>query len=75
MLGTYVMNFISGHYDISQQINSKNLRSVVFRNCKNNKLAETICLYLKNKPFGYFMHDVATIKVNFENWIVQIDYG
>jgi hypothetical protein len=57
------------------KINSKNLRSVVFRNCKNNKLAETICLYLKNKPFDYFMHDVATIKVNFENWIVQIDYG
>jgi len=56
------------------KVNYKNLRSVVFKSCKNNKLAETICLYLKNKPFVHFGYDTAVIKINFENWIVQSDY-
>jgi hypothetical protein len=56
------------------KVNYKNLRSVVFKNCKNNKLAETICFYLKNKPFRHFGYDTTIVRVDFESLTVQFGY-
>jgi hypothetical protein len=57
-----------------EKLNYKNIRSVVFKNCKNVQLVEKICLFLKKNPYNYFINDVSILKINFNDWSVQFIY-
>lgn len=57
-----------------QKFNLRTCRSVIFKTCKDVRIAEKIYLFMKNNPFNFFLHEHSDIKFNFEQWTVQVNY-
>ena len=54
------------------RIETRKIRSIVFKNCKSSNFAEKMCEMLKKEKFDYFERNFALVKMDFPSLTVQI---
>ena len=57
------------------KVEQRKLRKLIFKTCKNVKLAEKICQIVKNTSFNHFEASYSTIQVYFSTLTVQSEYA